>query len=196
MPRTPRPEILVSIDVETSGPTPGTGSLLSVGACLVTDPAQTFYRELRPIEGLPWDRATERVHGLTRTYLATAGLAPDAAMADLVAWVGSVAPAPARAVFVGFNAPFDWMFVADYLHRFTGGNPFGHGALDLKALYMGRHGVARWAETTQEHVRRAHPVTARGTHHALDDARVQAALARSLLGLPGPDGAPTTADAG
>ncbi|MFO1539204.1 MAG: 3'-5' exonuclease [Chloroflexota bacterium] len=189
MPRTPRPEVLVSVDVETSGPTPGTGSLLSLGACLVTDPAQTFYREIAPIDGLPWDRATERVHGLTRTHLAAAGVPPAAAMADFVAWVGVVAPAPARPVFVGFNAPFDWMFVADYLHRFAGVNPFGHGALDLKALYMGRHGVPRWAETTQEHVRRAHPVTERGTHHALDDARVQALLARSLLDRTGADDA-------
>jgi len=190
VPRTPRTEILISVDVETSGPTPGTGSLLSVGACLVADPAQTFYRELQPIDGLPWDRATERVHGLTRAHLAAAGIAPAAAMADLVGWVAAVAPEPARPVFVGFNAPFDWMFVADYLHRFAGRNPFGHGALDLKALYMGRHGIARWAETTQEHVRRAHPVTERGTHHALDDARVQAALARSLLGLDGADTPP------
>ena len=29
-----------------------------------------------------------------------------------------------RPVFVGFNATFDWMFVADYLWRFAGRDPF------------------------------------------------------------------------
>jgi len=37
--RTPHPEVLVSVDVETSGPTPGTGSLIALGACLVVAPA-------------------------------------------------------------------------------------------------------------------------------------------------------------
>ena len=185
MPRIPRDEIRISVDVETSGPSPTTGSLLSVGACLVDDPERAFYRELRPVEGMPWDRGTERVHGLTRRHLADAGVDPAVAMAELAAWVDEVAPAPARPVFVGFNAPFDWMFVADYLHRFVGRNPFGHGALDLKAVYLGRHGIARWAETTQQHVRVHHPVDAPHTHHALDDAREQAALARALLAFPG-----------
>ena len=35
-------EIFVSIDVETSGPIPGEYSLLSIGACLVSDPDTTF----------------------------------------------------------------------------------------------------------------------------------------------------------
>ena len=46
MPRIPRDEIRISVDVETSGPSPTTGSLLSVGACLVDDPERAFYREL------------------------------------------------------------------------------------------------------------------------------------------------------
>lgn len=187
MTRTPHPEVLVSVDVETSGPTPGTGSLIALGACLVVAPGETFYREIHPVEGIPWDRATERIHRLTRPILAERGVPPADAMSDLVAWLGRVAPAPARPVFVGFNAPFDWMFVADYLHRFTGGNPFGYGALDLKAVYLGRHGVARWSETTQQHVRRAHPIAQRHTHHALEDAVEQAELARRLLGLPEPE---------
>jgi len=183
MARPPRPEILVSIDVEASGPSPTTGSLLSVGACLVTDLERAFYRELRPIPDLPWDRGAERIHGLSRAHLAEGGVDPAAAMTDLVGWIAEVAPEGTVPVFVGFNAPFDWMFVADYLHRFVGHNPFGYAALDLKAVYLGRHAVARWAETTKEHVRARHPVTLPHTHNALDDARFQAMLARQLLTL-------------
>jgi ribonuclease T len=173
-------EILVSVDVETSGPTPGTGSLLAIGACLVADPGTSFYRELRPIPELPWDEAAARVHGLDRARLEQQGLLPANAMADLAAWVDEVRHG-GRAVFVGFNAPFDWMFVADYLWRFAGRNPFGHAALDLKALYMGREDVARWADTGKLEIAARYPVSEPHTHHALDDARMQAALARRLL---------------
>ena len=177
---TPFDEVLISVDVETSGPSPGTGSLLAIGACLVEDPTQGFYRELQPIPGLPWDPEAARVHGLDRAHLQTLGLAPAVAMEDLARWVDEVGGA-GRPVFVGFNAPFDWMFVADYCWRFLGRNPFGYAALDLKALYMGRDGIDRWASTGKADITQRYPVTEPHTHHALDDARMQAALARRLL---------------
>ena len=174
------PEILISVDVETSGLSPGTGSLLAIGACLVEDPTQSFYRELQPIPGAAWDPAAARVHRLDRTELERHGLAPAVAMTDLCGWVDMVR-GDAQAVFVGFNAPFDWMFVADYCWRFLGRNPFGHAALDLKALYMGRDGVGSWAATGKDAVAARYPVDEAHTHQALDDARMQAALARRLL---------------
>ena len=66
-------------------------------------------------------------------------------MRSFVDWVDTVA-AGRRPVFVGFNATFDWMFVADYVWRFVGRNPFGISGLDIKALYLGRHldEVRRW----------------------------------------------------
>ncbi|RLA29121.1 MAG: 3'-5' exonuclease, partial [Gammaproteobacteria bacterium] len=35
-------EVYLSVDVETSGPIPGEYSLLTIGACDVSDPKQTF----------------------------------------------------------------------------------------------------------------------------------------------------------
>jgi len=175
-------EVLVSVDVEASGPSPGTGSLIAIGACLVDDPETGFYRELRPIEGLPWEASAEVVHELSRDHLAVEGSDPEAAMAAFAAWLDEVAPKGSVPVFVGFNAPFDWMFVADYFHRFLGRNPFGVSAIDLKSVYMGRHGVRDWAETTKRHVLAVHPVPRIHTHNALDDARMQAELATELLG--------------
>jgi DNA polymerase III alpha subunit (gram-positive type) len=85
-----------------------------------------------------------------------------------------------RPIFVAFNAPFDWMFVNDYFHRFLGRNPFGFAALDLKALYMGLTG-ARWTETSMRNVaaryHRIHPLS----HHALQDAQDQAILFQHML---------------
>ena len=176
----PHREVLVSVDVETSGPSPSVGCLLSLGACLVDDPDQSMYVELRPATGCGWDEAAAAVHGLDRARLEREGLAPHDAMARLVAWLDRVA-AGGRPVFVGLNAAFDWMFVADALWGTVGRNPFGHAPLDLKALYMGREGVAAWARTTRQDMLRRYPVTEPHTHNALDDARSQAALARRLL---------------
>ena len=90
-----------------------------------------------------------------------------------------------RPIFVGFNAPFDWMFVADYFWRYLGRNPFGISALDLKSYYMGRDGVERWAETSRQYVCATLGLGPDRTHNALDDAREQALLARVLMGRAG-----------
>ncbi len=177
----PQRETFVSVDIEASGPSPGTGSMIAVGACLVANPEVGFYREIRPLAGLPWDPAAERVHGLTRDHLAEGGVEPTVAMGDLAEWLELVSPGGSP-IFVGFNAAFDWMFVADYFHRFLGRNPFGISALDLKGLYMGRHALERWDATRFSEVRRTYPTRRQLTHHALDDARAQAELAQLLFG--------------
>jgi DNA polymerase III epsilon subunit-like protein len=105
-------------------------------------------------------------------------------MSAFAEWLEEVAPEGSAPVFVGFNAPFDWMFVADYFHRFLGRNPFGISAIDLKSVYMGRDGVRDWSQTTKRHVLAVHPVSRIHTHHALDDARMQAQLASALLDRP------------
>ncbi len=175
-------EALVSVDVEASGPTPATGSLLSVGACLVDDPTVGIYLELKPLIDRPWSADAEVVHGLARARLEGEGLEPEEAMQQLAGWVDE-ACGGRRPVFVGFNSPFDWMFVADYLWRFAGRNPFGISALDLKSYFMGRERIALWGETRRVNVDERLGLAPDHNHHALDDARGQAALTRLLLGL-------------
>ena len=174
-----REEILVSVDIEASGPSPSTGSLIALGACLVDEPAVGIYLELQPIPGHPWSHEAEAVHGLTPEHLAKQGLEPGLAMRRLNGWLADVAAAR-QPVFVGFNAPFDWMFVADYCHRFLGANPFGISALDIKAYYMGRQRIERWADTARLLVADRYGLDKTHSHHALDDAREQAQLMRVL----------------
>jgi DNA polymerase III epsilon subunit-like protein len=178
-----REEVLISVDVETSGDSPSTGSLLSVGACLVADPTTGIYLELKPLPDRPWSDEAQRVHGLTAESLVRNGLEPAEAMGRLDSWVRKVADG-AWPVFVGFNAPFDWMFVADYFWRYLGRNPFGISALDLKSLYMGRMGISRWEETRKAHISERLDVVFEQTHNALSDARDQALLAGLLLQRP------------
>jgi ribonuclease T len=175
-------EAWISVDVEASGPTPGTGSLIAIGACPVDQPEVQFEATIAPIPGLPWSDEAERVHGLSRERLAVEGATPENAMRSFVDWVDTVA-AGRRPVFVGFNATFDWMFVADYAWRFVGRNPFGISGLDIKALYMGRHldDVRRWADTTGDRVARRYPASLPHTHRPIDDAREQAEILRLIL---------------
>ena len=178
-----RPETWISVDVETSGPTPGTGSLLSIGACLVDDPDIGFEVRLRPDPALPWSVEAEAVHLLSREQLLRDGLEPAAATEALVAWVERVVPAGHRPVLVALNAPFDWMFVADCCWRHLGRNPFGTSAIDLKALYLGRHlgEVEGWADTGRLRMLDRYPVDLPHLHEALADAREQAYLCRAIL---------------
>jgi ribonuclease T len=176
-------ETWISVDIEASGPTPATGSLIALGACLVERPEQGIELLLRPDPELPWEAEAAAVHGLDRDELLREGLEPAAAMEAFETWLAQVVPAGSRPVFVALNAPFDWMFVADAAWRHLGRNPFGASALDLKALYLGRHlgAVDRWRDTSRLHMLERYPVGLPHTHHALDDAREQAAICRAIL---------------
>jgi DNA polymerase III epsilon subunit-like protein len=172
-------ECYVSVDVETAGPSPGKYSLLSIGACLVNDPDQAFYVELQPLSMNARPEALS-IHQLSLERLAREGVAPAEAMRRFADWLATVVPPDQKPVFVSFNTPFDWMFVADYFHRFLDQNPFGHSALDLKALYMGLTGVP-WSQTSMRYVAPRYLGNRRLSHHAAQDALDQAELLRRML---------------
>lgn len=174
----PVKEIYISVDVETAGPDPCRYSLLSIGACLVLDPAQTFYAELQPVNDAFTAEALQ-TSGLDMKQLTARGLPPVEAMKRFSDWVEAVA-VDGQPVFVAFNAPFDWMFVSDYFHRHLGRNPFGHKALDIKAFFMGLTG-APWSQTGFEKIARHYGIEKPLTHHALEDAIAQAELFRRML---------------
>ncbi|MBX9763862.1 MAG: 3'-5' exonuclease [Pseudomonadaceae bacterium] len=172
-------ELYVSVDVETSGPVPGIYSLLSIGACLVTEPASSIYLELQP-DGIQHDPEAVAVTGLDLTRLESEGLAPQVAMLKLEQWLAQVCPADQKVVFVGLNTPFDWSFINYYFHKYAGANPFGFTAIDMKAYYMGSTGC-RWKETKSSHMTARLKPQSSPNHNALDDARFQAELFALML---------------
>ncbi len=174
-------EILISVDVETSGPIPGEFSLLSIGACLVDRPDKTFSCSLKPISEKADPKAME-VSGLSLNTLAKEGLEPRQAMTAFKAWIEQVS-AGGKPVMVAFNAPFDWSFVNYYFHRFLGENVFGFTALDIKAFYMGAAKTS-WNETRSSVMRLALGAKSKGNHDALCDAIAQAELFRLSQALP------------
>jgi ribonuclease T len=88
-----------------------------------------------------------------------------------------------KAVFVGFNACYDWQFVNWYLVRFVGDNPFGFAGLDIKSYYMGLSGK-QWAETTSCQLPKKFQPDQPQTHNALEDVRAQASIVEKLLHEP------------
>jgi len=171
--------VLISVDIETSGPNPSDYAMLSLGACRVDRPDVSFYVELRPDRpGIDADAV--KISGLDPARLRLEGLEPRQALLEFEAWLLDQVPPEGKPLFVAFNAPFDWMFVADYFHRYLGRNPFGHSALDIKALFMGAFGVA-WDQTTMAHAAQKLGLPTRLSHHALQDARQQAELFKALI---------------
>jgi DNA polymerase III epsilon subunit-like protein len=172
-------ETLISVDVESAGPNPSQYSLLAIGACSVFSPDRHFYVELKPVNRLFQPEALESC-GFSLEKLAVEGVDPAEAMRSFETWLQEVIPAGQRPIFVGFNAPFDWMFVNDYFHRFLGHNPFGHAAIDIKSYYMGLARVP-WTETTMRFLGGRYLNQPAIIHHALRDALDQGEIFRKLL---------------
>ena len=173
-----KPEIYFSVDIESSGPIPGKYSMLSLGACVVGNPEEKFYAELKPIskEFIP---DALKISGFDLDRLEQTGEPSAGAMKAFKKWVETAA-ADHKPVFVGFNACFDWQFVNWYLESFADGNPFGFAGIDIKSYFMGFSGC-RWSETTSSQLPpEFRPDTAQ-THNALDDAQAQASIFEKLL---------------
>ena len=174
-----QPELFISVDVETAGPNPGSYAMLSIGACALQESVREFYIELKPDKEafLPEALAISK---LDMKELAKNGEPPEAAMRSFAEWITEVIPLDHQPVFVAFNAPFDWMFVADYFHRYLGYNPFGHKALDIKAYFMGAHSIP-WNETSFSKATQLYGIDHPLSHNALQDARDQAELFKKML---------------
>jgi hypothetical protein len=177
------PELYVSTDVETDGPIPGPHSMLSIGSAVYTADKRliaTFSANLDTLPGASPDPVTA-AWWLTQPVAWAACRAdpepPEIAMRRYADWLRAL---PGRPVFVAYPAGFDFTFVHWYLVRFTGDNPFGWSALDIKTLVMAELGCdyrdavkrnmpARWFDSMPH------------THIALDDAVEQGAMFCNLL---------------
>ena len=80
------PEVFISVDVECAGPIPGEFSMLTIGACLVSDPQRSFEAKLKPINANADPQALQ-VTGLSLSNLAETGLEPALAMRAFADWI-------------------------------------------------------------------------------------------------------------
>jgi DNA polymerase III epsilon subunit-like protein len=171
-------EVYISVDIEAAGPVPGEYSMLSIGATVVGNPQNSFYAELKPLNDNAVPEALA-VSKLNMMKLAETGQEPRAVMLEFRDWVRASATG-CKSIFVSFNASFDWSFVNWYFHKYLRENPFGFGALDIKAYYMGFSGCT-WGETTSSQLPQEFQPNHQLTHNALDDARAQGEIFEKLL---------------
>ena len=189
---TPPQELYVSTDIEADGPCPGLNSMLSLGSAAFRRDGtvlDTFSVNLETLpEAVPhpvterwWQDQPEAWAACRRDPEP-----PEPAMQRYRDWLHDL---PGKPVFVGYPASFDFLFVGWYLLRFTGENPFGFAALDVKSYAMALFGTP-FAQTVKARFPAGWCDQRPHTHVALDDALEQGALLcnlfrhRDALGLP------------
>lgn len=166
--------------------------MLSVGVTHVRrfqgtyQPFEDLYVELKPAYPEHHPKAME-VNRLDLVKLAEHGMSPREAIQKIVSWIRAhQQDEKERPVFVAHNAPFDWLFFAYYCGTFDVENPFGHSALDTKALAMGKLDLP-WNQTTLKNVAttlaNVPPRDLRQLHHAGADARYLAVVFSALMNL-------------
>lgn len=182
-------ETFISVDIEADGPIPGPHSMLSFGAvAFAEDSAADDDNELASFSVNLQTLPDASGHPDTMKWWQTQPAAwaacrvdvedPATAMPRFVSWVKAL---PGKPVFVGYPVVFDFMFVHWYLHRFTGGSPFSHSALDMKTLAMSLLG-GHFRDATKRHMPRAwFPPSVTHSHVAVDDAREQGQLFMRML---------------
>ncbi|MGC6417542.1 MAG: 3'-5' exoribonuclease domain-containing protein [Bradymonadia bacterium] len=182
----------ICVDLEASGRVPGLFNMVSIGGVMVSKNGsgyhrgEEFYFELQPVcDG--FDAHAMSIHGISESHLRAHGLPAKQVMAEITAWVERHVPTGHRALFVGHNAPFDWMYTAWYFAWAGLENPFGYNALDTKALLMGVHRLP-WRECNKEMLLELYPQLQAPepdmVHNALADARFQADILIALLQTP------------
>jgi DNA polymerase III alpha subunit (gram-positive type) len=180
---TDKPEIYVSVDVETDGPIPGPYSMLSIGcAAYLADKTlvSTFSANLDTLPGASghpktmawWETQKTAWEACRRNCVP-----PEQAMQDCVAWLKTL---PGMPVFVALPVAFDFMFVQWYLIRFARAAPFGHSGIDLRTLGMALEN-SNWQHTAKERMPSRWNDPLPHTHVALDDALEQGAMFCNML---------------
>lgn len=176
-------EIYVSTDVEVDGPIPGPHSMLSFGSAAFRADKVLLCRFTANLELLPgaaghpdtmawWAERPEAWEACRRKLRE-----PAEAMLDYVKWLEAL---PAKPVFVGFPASFDFLFVYWYLMRFAGRSPFSFAALDIKTMAMVML-KKEYRHCSKKDLPRRWFDQAPHNHVALDDAIEQGTLFCNML---------------
>lgn len=186
-----KPEIYISIDVETNGPAPGLNSMLALGAAAFTADGNMptwYYHTLHPMFASHADPDTMKWWETQPEAWAEVNkgqLEPMDAMQRFVAWCDTLRE-DWKPVAVAAPAAFDFAFVNYYCHRFAYRNPLGFSCLDSRSYGNGLAGYPGYYGMRREEFRNLiGPVDKAGLrpHVALDDAIEQGREFMALLHL-------------
>ena len=137
--------IFLSLDIETSGLTPGLYSVVSLGAVPVVrrrgawdvNLKRTFYAEICPQDGLKISESAVGIHGLTEEYLNENGAKPDEAMTAFRSYLESLKSRYGRVRPAAWPSSFDSPFISWMSEKYLGENIIGHSTVDIPSFAMG-----------------------------------------------------------
>jgi DNA polymerase III alpha subunit (gram-positive type) len=141
-----RPEIFISIDVETDGAAPGVNSMLALGAAAFSaegEELSTWYATLQPLPDAQQNADTMawwQTQPEAWAEVTSGQRLAETAIPQFGTWCET---APGKPVAVAWPAAFDFAFVNYYLHRFYGSNPLGFACLDIRSY---ANGLARYRD--------------------------------------------------
>lgn len=176
-------ETYVSTDIESDGPIPGPGSMLSFASVAFDDTGVeigNFSANLRTLEGasgnpgtMEWWAKQPEAWAAHRKEQQD----PAAAMKKYSAWLKGL---PGKPVCVCYPAGYDFLFLYWYLIRFVGESPFSFSAIDIKTYAMAIMKCDYRDATKKNMPKRWFPKN-KHTHVAIDDAREQGLLFMNIL---------------
>jgi len=194
-------EVYVSTDIEADGPIPGPHSMLSLGSVAYAVIRKNgrlekvrlgdFSANLELLPGsegnpdtMAWWAKQPEAWEACRKNLET----PSDAMHRYYEWITklpgiTVSPHgnPGNAVFVGYPAGFDFLFVYWYLMTFVKVSPFSFSAIDIKTYAMARLRTSYRQTTKKAFPKRWFPEDRPHTHVAVEDAEEQGELFMNIL---------------
>ena len=186
----PRPEILISIDVETDGPVPGLNSMIALGAAAFAQDGSEigiWYATLHPLDEGSQDPATmEWWTGQPDawTEVTSNRRKPQEAIPRFMRWCDQLRETcGARLIAAAWPAAFDFPYVNYYCHRFVGRNPLGFACLDIHSYASGLAGhPGYYGLRKQQILDMAGDIDETGLrpHVAVDDAIQQGRLLMAL----------------
>jgi hypothetical protein len=186
----------ISVDIESSGTTPGKYSMLSLGACIVGDTSIQFYRELRPLN-LNYIHEAMKVSCLGLKCLENPGKEfnpkarefnpkevlrlmqkkcqfPDMVMNDFAFWITENTKG-FRPVEASAPSRYDGMFTSWYFDNFYNKeSPLGFSGEDINSMFRG---YKRDINANIKQIK----VSFKHSHNSLDDAIEQAKKFEVLL---------------
>jgi len=175
-----KPEIYLSVDVEADGPIPGPHSMLSFGAAAFLlgedEPIGTFQANLEELPGASMDPVTKtEFWDKNPEAWVVCRKDPRPIEPTLRDFQGWCLDLPGKAVFIGYPATFDFMFLYWYLVKYGIRSPFGFSGRDLTSYVAGYLGC-EFREATKGKMPKEWFPENKHTHVALDDAIEQGKL--------------------
>ena len=179
-----KPELYISIDIESDGPIPGVNSMLSLGAAAYTKDKKlldVFSSNLHFLsdathnpDTMEWWKTQPEAWKKCRENARD----PKLVMHEFVDWINSFKDY--TPVLVAFPAGFDFTYVYWYTMKFVGKSPVSFSCIDIKTFAMATLNCG-YRDSTKRNFPKHWFDKLPHTHVAVDDAIEQGAMFCNIL---------------